>query len=51
VHANFIVNRGDATASDIIALVRRVRSRVQQTSGILLEPEVLLLGKSWSSVL
>ncbi len=43
VHANFIINRGQATSADIIALMRRVRERVQQARGITLEPEVLLL--------
>ena len=51
VHANFIVNRGSATASDVIALLRRVRERVKSGRGIELEPEVLLFGKDWRDVL
>ena len=51
VHANFIVNRGNATAGDVIELVRRVRARVEQTQGVKLEPEVLLYGKQWKDVL
>jgi UDP-N-acetylmuramate--alanine ligase len=51
VHANFIVNRGNATAADVIALVRRVRARVEQAQGVKLEPEVLLYGKQWKDVL
>lgn len=51
VHANFIVNRGQATSADIIELVRRVRARVEETKGIRLEPEVLLYGKKWRDVL
>lgn len=51
VHANFIVNRGNATASDVIKLVRRIRARVEQTHGVKLEPEVLLYGKQWKDVL
>ena len=51
VHANFIVNRGEATGADILALVRRVRARVRQMKGIELEPEVLLYGRSWKDVL
>jgi len=50
VHANFIVNRGQATAAEIIALIRRVRARVQQARGITLEPEVLLYGREWKDV-
>ncbi|CAM2989394.1 UDP-N-acetylmuramate dehydrogenase [Rariglobus hedericola] len=51
IHANFIVNRGDATAGDVIELVRRVRARVEQAQGVTLEPEVLLYGKQWKDVL
>ncbi len=51
IHANFIVNRGHATANDVIELVRRVRARVEQKQGVKLEPEVLLYGKQWKDVL
>ena len=51
VHGNFIVNRGNATSSDIIELMRRIRARVEQTKGVRLEPEVLLYGKEWRDVL
>jgi UDP-N-acetylenolpyruvoylglucosamine reductase len=51
VHANFIVNRGHATSADVIALVRRVRARVQEKHGVNLEPEVLLFGGDWRKVL
>jgi len=51
VHANFIVNRGGATAADVIALMRRVREQVWQARGVELEPEVLLLGGEWKEVL
>jgi UDP-N-acetylmuramate--L-alanine ligase/UDP-N-acetylenolpyruvoylglucosamine reductase len=51
VHANFIVNRGQATSTDIIRLMRRVRERVMQARAISLEPEVLLYGKEWRDVL
>ena len=44
-HAGFLVNRGGATATDVIALMREVRHRVEETSGIRLEPEVILLGE------
>ncbi|MDW7773217.1 MAG: UDP-N-acetylmuramate dehydrogenase [Desulfobulbaceae bacterium] len=43
VHANFIVNTGQATADEIIALMQEVQERVFHASGILLEPEVQLL--------
>jgi len=44
-HANFIVNDGDATASDVLRLIGLVRERVQRERGIELEPEVMILGK------
>ncbi|MGB0184704.1 MAG: hypothetical protein ACPF9Q_04670, partial [Opitutales bacterium] len=51
VHGNFIVNKGAATAADIIELVRQVRAAVYRGSGKVLEPEVLLLGQDWNAVL
>ncbi|WP_372663048.1 UDP-N-acetylmuramate dehydrogenase [Cohnella sp.] len=45
VHANFIVNHGDATAEDVLTLMRRVQQTIEQTNGILLVPEVLLMGE------
>lgn len=51
IHANFIINRGHATATEVLALVRRIRARVKEVKGIDLEPEVLLYGKSWEDVL
>ncbi len=44
IHANFVVNVGEATTSDVIALMCRMRERVHQTCGVLLEPEVRLVG-------
>lgn len=43
-HANFIVNRGRATAADILALADRIRERVRAVFGIRLVPEVRVLG-------
>lgn len=43
-HAGFIVNRGSATAADVLALVKLVQERVLESSGIQLEPEVRLWG-------
>lgn len=44
VHANFIVNRGGATASDVLRLIDRARSEVARQFGVELEPEVRVLG-------
>jgi len=43
-HANFIVNRGGATAADILALMDMTRERVQRHFGIALEPEIRIKG-------
>lgn len=51
LHGNFIINRGRATAQDIITLVARIRAMVYEGTGYLLEPEVLLLGQDWATVL
>ncbi len=48
-HAGFIINRGGATCADVLTLMDQVRQRVEETSGIRLEPEVRLLGKEASS--
>ncbi len=44
-HANFIVNAGGATASDVFKLMMEVQRRVEETSGIVLEPEIKMLGE------
>ena len=43
-HAGFIINRGAATARDVTELIRQVQQRVEERSGIHLEPEVRFLG-------
>jgi UDP-N-acetylmuramate dehydrogenase len=45
-HANFIVNGGGATASDILRLIELVQKRVQERFGIRLEPEVMVVGEA-----
>ncbi|BAY26565.1 UDP-N-acetylenolpyruvoylglucosamine reductase [Calothrix sp. NIES-2100] len=45
LHANFIVNRGGAKASDIFCLIRHIQHQVQDRWSILLEPEVKMLGE------
>jgi UDP-N-acetylmuramate dehydrogenase len=46
-HANVIVNRGGARASDVLELMRRMRDAVREKFGITLVPEVELLGITW----
>lgn len=43
-HAGFIINRGRATAADILALMEEVKKRVFDQTGVRLEPEVRTLG-------
>ncbi|GAA2235879.1 UDP-N-acetylmuramate dehydrogenase [Rarobacter faecitabidus] len=45
-HTLAVTNRGSASASDVIALAREVRSGVQQRFGIRLEAEPVLVGVS-----
>jgi UDP-N-acetylmuramate dehydrogenase len=44
-HAGFIVNCGDATARDVLALIQHVRAEVQQAFGVTLETEVQVIGE------
>ncbi len=44
-HANFILNCGGATASDIFQLIRFVQQQVQQQWALFLEPEVKMMGE------
>jgi UDP-N-acetylmuramate dehydrogenase len=43
-HANFIVNLGGAQAAEVLALIDMARNKVKEQSGVLLEPEVRLVG-------
>jgi UDP-N-acetylmuramate dehydrogenase len=45
LHANFIINRQDATASEIRELIYYVQNQVKAQHGIELEPEVKMLGE------
>ena len=44
-HAGFIVNKGGATAADVLALIRHVQDTVEKEYGVRLEPEVRLIGE------
>jgi len=43
-HCGFIVNTGNATASDVISLIEYIKEKVFSNSGVLLEQEVKILG-------
>lgn len=44
-HANFIVNTGSATASDVRSLIVVAKKKVYEQTGIILEPEVIFMGR------
>ena len=50
-HANFLINAGGATASDLRTLAGRVREAVHARFGVILEEEVLYVGDwtNWSA--
>jgi UDP-N-acetylmuramate dehydrogenase len=49
-HANFVENLGSATTADILALMAEGRRRVHDRFGLVLEPEVQVLGEvEWPS--
>ena len=45
VHGNFLVNRGGATARDILNLIESIRQKARDERGIDLETEVKILGE------
>lgn len=47
-HANFIINRGDATALDVENLIMHVQQTVADSTGIELVPEVRIVGREAS---
>ena len=44
LHSGFIINKGDATATDIIQLIALVQNRVFDEFGVMLKPEVRIIG-------
>lgn len=44
-HAGFVVNRGGATAKDVLDLIEHVQKTVEEKFGVHLEPEVRLIGE------
>ena len=42
-HAGFIINTGNATATDILELIKYVTAVVEQKYGIILEPEIKII--------
>ena len=48
-HANFIVNRGQARARDILALIQLAQEKVEREFGVHLELEIQVVGNHYSS--
>ena len=46
LHAGFIINTGNATCRDVEALIAHIQEKVREDSGVLLECEVKMIGKS-----
>jgi UDP-N-acetylmuramate dehydrogenase len=44
-HGNFIVNLGNAKASDIIALIDMIKAKADKERGIILQTEVMIIGE------
>jgi UDP-N-acetylmuramate dehydrogenase len=44
-HANFIINHGTATATDLEQLIGHVQATVEKVHGVRLEPEVRIIGE------
>lgn len=48
-HANFIVNRGGASAADVLKLIETVQALVMEKYGMELKPEVKIVGEGLKS--
>lgn len=45
LHANFIINKGAATAHDVIQLIENIRAKVRAQFGVRLEEEIVRVGE------
>ena len=46
MHANFIVNKGQGTASDMITLITFIQEKVKKEKNVQLETEIVIIGES-----
>ncbi|MGN1048413.1 MAG: hypothetical protein ACI4QZ_07370 [Eubacteriales bacterium] len=44
-HAGFVINRGGASASDVLELIDRIKCEIKKTHGIDIECEIRVLGE------
>ncbi len=42
-HAGFVINKGDASAKDVLDLIKYIQDKVLSEKGVMLEPEVRLI--------
>lgn len=45
LHANFIVNTGQATAQDVLTLIDKIRAIIVEKYNVELVPEVMVVGE------
>lgn len=45
MHANFIINTGQASASDVVQLITRAQDQVKRQFGVILEEEIVRVGE------
>lgn len=45
IHANFIINKGKASAADVVALIEKARTRVKDQFGVILDEEIVRIGE------
>jgi UDP-N-acetylmuramate dehydrogenase len=45
-HGNFIVNRGHASAADVIGLIQKIRRMIKQKAGVRLDLELKIVGEA-----
>lgn len=43
-HSGFVINRGNATAEEVLFLIRQVQKRIKQQFGVAMDTEVRMLG-------
>ena len=44
-HAGFVINRNNATTSDVLSLMRHIRETIKQKNGVIMQAEIKLLNK------
>ena len=45
-HAGFIINRGQATAEDVLTLIEHIQEKVEEKFGVALSPELKIIGEA-----